>query len=422
MGYCSGSRRTVLEKTIAHTMTVLTSRLAKLFSIFAFVLPPITVMAPKGTVPLLLVTATLAGLILWRAGRRPPLPDLRVTAVLALLVIWCAIASLWSFNTPSALTLAGRIAVLFAAGLFLFALAGTLDDRARVRIGRWLTYGLALALLLMVIEAAFDFPVLGLFKTTDIEKDPIFWLNRGATAMAMLVWPTSGYLWRNGLRRTTLGVPLLVAVILIFLSSVAAIASLALGGVILCLTLASRKVGRPLLIVLTLAAFVGTPIAAKQLHALGWHEAGWLDPSAQHRVEIWNYTTDLVLERPLHGWGFDGAREISRLHIVSPDTGRSTMPLHPHNMVLQVLLELGAVGGAIVFALLWLLVDGVSRVTNKASRSCAAALFTSTLTIASVSFGIWQNAWLALMISAALLVPLTTMRVREAESRRRDED
>ena len=84
------------------------------------------------------------------------------------------------------------------------------------------------------------------------------------------------------------------------------------------------------------------------------------------------------------------------------------MPLHPHNGGLQILLELGAIGGAIALVLMWLLIKRLDALPSPVSRNFATAPVATTLTIASISFGLWQNQWLAMMISAALMSPVTT--------------
>jgi O-antigen ligase len=268
----------------------------------------------------------------------------------------------------------------------------------------------------MVVEAALDFPLLGLVKEAEEGVTRFVWLNRGATALAILCWPATAFLWRGGPGRLSLALPLALAIVLSFLVSDAALAGLIVGALTVLAAQLQRKLGRALLVVMTLFALAGTPVAVKELHARGWHEAEWLSPSAQHRVEIWDFTVDLILEKPLTGWGFDVSREISRLEIISPETGRTVMPLHPHNGGLQILLELGAIGSAIVFVLMWLLIKRLDALPNPVSRNFAVALVATTLTIASISFGLWQNQWLAMMISAALTIPLTA---RGAETQAR---
>ena len=400
-------------------MTVPNSRLTTLFSVFAFVLPVMSVLVPKGVVPLLLITAALAGLIAWRSERRPPLPNLPVAGALAALVVWCAIASFWSFNVAGSLILTARIAVIFAAGLFLFAVAGALNEKSRQRIGKWLLIGVLTSLAIMVVEVAFDYPLTKFIHELNPKRR--YWsfrLNRGAIAMAMLVWPATAVLWQSGGRKVALLLPVLVAVILSFLDSSAAILGLAAGGTMAVLATIHRKVSRIILIGAIFAALAGMAIGAKQLYTQGLHRASWLFSSAQHRVELWNFAAERIADRPVLGWGFDASRHIGKLDIKSEETGRVLMGLHPHNAPLQLLLELGAIGGIISFALLGLLAARLESLLPP-SRIFGQALFVATLTISCVSFGLWQNAWLVTMISAALLVPLTARSAGQAETVRK---
>jgi O-antigen ligase len=73
---------------------------------------------------------------------------------------------------------------------------------------------------------------------------------------------------------------------------------------------------------------------------------------------------------------------------------------------LQILFELGIPGVVLTLALLWLLARRIEGLPRPA-RVCGQALFITTLTIASTAYGVWQNQWLAMMFSAALLIPLT---------------
>jgi O-antigen ligase len=392
------------------------SRLTAVFSGFCLALPVLGLLASLGVVPLLLIAAVLAGIIVWRSKWRLLMPDLRLILILGALLLWCAVASLWGFDLADSLVLVLRIAVIFAAGLLLWSIAGVLDDTARERIGRWFLIGIAITLAIMVAEVAFDFPLFRLLKGPAAEHgNQSFLLNRGATAMALLCWPGAAFLWQRGLDRAALALPLVVGVILVFLASLAAILGLAAGFVGAVAALGHRKAGRALLVLATVGALTAGPIIGKTFYSLGWHEADWLPASTGHRVEIWNDTVDWISERPVQGWGFDASRAIGKFKVRSVDTERQLMPLHPHNAGLQVLLELGLVGGAVVFVLLWFLAGRLETLPPP-SRICGQALFMATLAVATVGFGLWQNWWLALMISAALMVSLTQHQAVQAEA------
>ncbi len=388
-------------------MTAPKPRLLAICCAFCLLLPPISLLAPKAVVPLLLITAALACLVVWRAERRVPRPDRGAAMMFAALLLVCAIASLWGFAVIGSLFLTLRMGAIFAAGLMLFTIAQSFDDGMRERIGHWLLAGILATLAIMTAEIALDFPLFEFLKGPFPGHDKLgFLLNRGATALAMLTWPAAVLLWQRGLAWAALALPALVAVILGSLSSGAALLGFVAGGLTALVALGNRKASRALVVAATVAAFVGMPFAAKLMYGLGWHESDWLAASARQRVEIWNYTTQLIEQKPWRGWGFDASRAITDARADSLANELQLLPLHPHNAPLQILFELGIPGVALTLALLWLLARRI-EVLPRPARVCGQALFITTLTIASTAYGVWQNYWLAMMFSAALLIPLT---------------
>ena len=381
--------------------------LTLIFCAFAALLPIVSVVAPKGTVALLLLAAVLAVPTHWWAYRRFPVPDLRFSIALALLVVWCAIASAWSDDPTQSLVLAVRIAVIFVAGVVLFPIVGTLEDAATIRIGQWLIIGFGMSLVFMAVEIGLDYPLLGSVKAADARTGAV-WFNRGAVAMTLIVWPLTTYLWARGLGWKALVVPVLLGIASIFLESAAATLGFVVGIATVLLALGHRKLGLAVSIVASVLVFVGMPFAAPVMHSHGWHRASWLVGSAQHRVEIWDFAVQRIVEKPLLGWGFDGSRHLGSLYPDHSDTGRDIAALHPHNAPLQIMLELGAVGAVIALALLCLIVANLDA-ASRPTRQCGQALLVGALAISCVAFGQWQNWWIALIISVALLVPLTVV-------------
>ena len=388
--------------------------LTAIFCAFAALLPIVSVIAPKGTVVLLLLAAALAVPTYWWAHRRFPIPDLRISIALVLLVVWCAIASAWSDDPTRSLVLALRIAVILAAGMILLAISAALDDATRKRIGQWLIAGFGLSLALMAVEFGLDYPLLRSFKEGGAGNEAV-WFNRGAVAMALIVWPLAAYLWARGLGWKALIIPVLLGIASFFLESAAATLGFVAGVVTVLLALSHRKAGLVVTIAASVLVFIGMPFAAKEMHSQGWQRADWLVVSAQHRVEIWDFSVQRIAEKPLLGWGFDGSRHIGALYPDAGDTGRAFMALHPHNAPLQIMLELGAVGAVVALALLGLVAVRLGA-TPYRGRTFAQAFFVSALAIGSVAYGLWQNWWLALIVSVALLAPLTaSSRVRDGE-------
>ena len=379
--------------------------LTAVFCGFAALLPVVCVVAPKGTVVLLLLAAVLAVPAFWWAHRRFPIPDLRVTIVLGLLVVWCVIASSWSLAVGPSLVLTLRIAAMFAAGLVLFPVAAVLDDAARARIGWWLVGGFALTLALMIVEVGLGYPTIRSLKGVSSGREAIA-LNRGAVAMSLIVWPVAAYLWGRGAGWIVLAIPVLLGGLSLFLLSASATLGFAVGVVAVLLVVIHRRAGRALTIAASVLMLVAMPFAVRELHNHGWHRADWLSGSERHRVEIWGFTVERIAEKPVFGWGFDASRHIHALYPELTVGGRDLMPLHPHNAPLQILFELGAVGAVVALALLWLFAGRLDALPGRA-RECGQAMFVAALAIGCVAFGLWQNWLLALLFSVALLVPLT---------------
>ena len=378
--------------------------LATIFCAFAALLPIVAVVAPKGTVGLLLLAAVFAGPTYWWACRRFPVPDVHVSIALIVLVAWCAIASAWSADPTQSLVLAFRVAVILGAGMILFAASAALDGVAKRRVGQWLIVGFGVSLAYMAVEIGLDYPLLRAFKEADPGKEAV-WFNRGAVSLALIVWPVTAYLWERGARWKALAIPVALGIGSLFLESESAMLGFAVGIATVLLVLALPRARRAVAIMASVLAFVAMPLAARGMYDHGWHRADWLINSAQHRVEIWDFTLQRIAEKPLLGWGFDAARHLETLYPDTGETGRALMALHPHSVPLQVLLELGALGAVIALGLLCLIAMRLDGVSGRA-RAFGQAAFVAALAIGLVAYGAWQNWWLSLIFSVALLVPL----------------
>ena len=66
-----------------------------------------------------------------------------------------------------------------------------------------------------------------------------------------------------------------------------------------------------------------------------------------HRLIIWSYAKEKILEKPLLGHGAFSAKFVGEDHkIIDPNNNKeiSVIPLHPHNNLVQLWLELGLLG------------------------------------------------------------------------------
>jgi len=143
-------------------------------------------------------------------------------------------------------------------------------------------------------------------------------------------------------------------------------------------------------------------------------------PSAAHRVLIWDFVVTRIAERPVFGWGGEAARSIpggrdnfapetlARFGLNSPERrawfavpAAQRLPLHTHNMALQLWLELGAVGALLGAALAWVLGAAASRCAN---APAAAGAYAAAAVVGGLSFGVWQEWWWGAMLLLACLL------------------
>ena len=84
------------------------------------------------------------------------------------------------------------------------------------------------------------------------------------------------------------------------------------------------------------------------------------------------------------------------------------IPLHPHNAILQVWLELGFVGaGLLAFFLVKILILVQKVTSNRWEAAVCYGIFTNGLTISSLSYGIWQSWWLGSLFLAGAFMAAT---------------
>jgi O-antigen ligase len=81
----------------------------------------------------------------------------------------------------------------------------------------------------------------------------------------------------------------------------------------------------------------------------------------------------------------------------------NVIPLHPHNAALQLWFELGVVGAVLAtlfWVWLWARIGAVAE-DSRTDAGIAAAVAVAYLTIGALSFGVWQEWWLALGVLGA---------------------
>lgn len=378
----------------------------------AFLIGPIGFLAPLGLAPLLIVVAlglaTIAVL-----ERRLPAPPIDFAVGFGLLCTLGLVSVLWAIDPWHSFVRALRLIGECVEGFLLIDAAGRLDAAARRRVLTSLALGLLLMIVLAVTDALLTQRMMRWLRGT---ITPATVGNRGATVLALMMWPIVLFLARRHGRWAAVGGWILGAIGVTACLSASAHLALAVATILfLCALRWGGIVARAGLVLVPVAVLtmpvvpiLMPPDAPLLPHAL-------LKPSAIHRLVIWHFTDTRIVEKPMLGWGLDSARAMPGGNhftvVVGPDGQAQRyeqLPLHPHNGALQVWLELGAIG-ALIGALIALVV--VSRLTPvslaPAERAVGLAVFASAAVELSLSYGIWQSWWIAALWLAGFMVALT---------------
>ena len=132
----------------------------------------------------------------------------------------------------------------------------------------------------------------------------------------------------------------------------------------------------------------------------------------QTRLGIWQEASRLIAEAPVFGHGFDSTRVLAKTAPLIAGTPWPSLPLHTHNGLLQIWLELGCVGIALTIALLALAARALWPMTARPLHlAVTLATLASTAVIGLISFGIWQHWWLATWMLAAGLLHLALRQI-----------
>ena len=376
-----------------------------LFPVLAGLVPVLGGVAPLALAPLIGVAALAVGWVLVAAGGRRWMPRGVPALLFALLIAYAALSALWAVDPAASLARVPRLAVIVVAGGLVVAAARDQDEAIRRRVMVALVAGLLIACLPMLADRAFGI-VLG--------RENLFKYNRGLSLAVLLIWPASLLLLRRRARGWLALLWGVCVVTLLALESDSARLALPVGLAAAVLAWRAPRVAPALLGGLAVAYIAVAPLV-HQKNALPFirgetleaasgaaAEPSWLPFSARHRLAIWAFAADRIAEKPLLGWGYDSARRLPGGKIVISGEAQA-MPLHPHNAVLQLWVELGAGGAALAAALaVWAAVR-LRRLAEPAARAAVAGYFAAAVTVLCLTFGVWQSWWLSGLFLATAL-------------------
>lgn len=335
------------------------------------------------------------------ARSRPPLLPM---FALLLLVLWALASLSWSPAAPHLANLKKNVDKFTALKLLMqLALYGTavaalgeMSRRSARLAGRVMLVSMMVLAVVTCLDATLKASIyMVLHKVTGETIRPdqaIVKIASGTYVLVLLFWPCARLLddWKFRGRNLVIAAIALMTLVAAHLSGAdAPIAALMLGGLA---WLGARFIGKPFvraLIPLVSALFIFAPMVVLWGVRSGFF--GWLHamapPSWDHRLNIWAFAANQIVEHALRGWGIDASR-----------TFGDAIPLHTHNAALQLWLELGALGAAMAAAFFaWILyrILGWTEIDRRDGAMATGSLV-AYVVIGGLSFGVWQEWWLAL--------------------------
>lgn len=234
--------------------------------------------------------------------------------------------------------------------------------------------------------------------------------NRGVDYLVLIAWPL---LARVSSRRDWLGaffITMSVVFALIFGLSATARVAAVVGTVVLGSSLLSRRLVSNCLAAATVATAIFTPlllrVLAENRDIVASHLllTPHLRQSGLHRLEIWDYMSARVFERPLLGWGLWSSKSVSiRPDELSQYLYANAQGIYPHNQWLQLWLETGAIGVALAAVLVLVILTRTRRSLAPNVQPFGYAAIASAFTISLANFEITTNSWWAALVASGYL-------------------
>jgi exopolysaccharide production protein ExoQ len=358
----------------------------------AATMAPIAVLVPNGLAVLLAVAGAGVALCDPQARRLASVPR-PILAIFAGLFVFALASCLWAPNPFEGLDGIARSATAGLAGLAVLSQARRLDKIQTERFKTALLGGFCLGLAIVLVEMAsqlFMQPRDSLFvRLFGAPAANEAFLNRPKTVLALLLPLALALAWRRFGALAAAAIAAACAVSFVEGESMAAALALvaALGGAA-AFRFASPRAIAAILVACVLAA----PLATKLPTLAQLAERRDLTVSIYHRAAIWQFVGERIADKPVFGWGMHASRTMPGGHDKIGGTAEK-IPLHPHNAPLQIWLELGGVGAALMAALLGFL--ALSSNGAPLQRTVLGATLVTAVAIASLSYGIWQGWWFA---------------------------
>ncbi len=310
----------------------------------------------------------------------------------AAFLFWPIASIFWAID---ALTAMSSFSSLLGVALLAWLGAGLIhssDANAHLYAIKSLGFGALLA--------ALGFVVIALIAQNSQYFHKFYQLtaNRGLAVWAVLVWPLFLVLWQQSQKYLASSIILSVLAAMLLSESLSASLGIVAAMIMFAIMFFGPRYTRICLMLALPALLYLWPVGF--IHEMTPEHKQWVAESsiplsAKHRVYIWDFALDAWQKKPWIGIGMNNARHLTGVENLS-SLGLVNLPNHPHNNVIQILLELGIVGFSL-YLLAWFfaLRGSLSLSLSPMSQATVAAVFITYAAIGMTGFNMWQSWWIS---------------------------
>ena len=388
------------------------ARTLLIITLFLFI--PVAIMAPHGVV----WEIVIGGLVGVYYSRQQPLFDLprSLTFILLCIPTWALITALWAQHPLLSLLMSLKIFVLLIFGIYWCRLTLSLSQPDKQSLIKALIAGLLLGLIFLLTDLWAGNPW-HLF----LQKTPAKVFAQGSLLISLAAWPIGFWILRqsHSLSYRLGGVLVFLTLLCLTLFSIdcdTSFVGLFAGiAVFLGILVLPRMTswGLRLGALICIATFPFMSLYAFKPDLIPTYNHYIHVHSYIHRLYVWHETATLIFENPSssktlwRGIGMDETRHHPKAHTLcqlsyadgSGNVHRFTsacIPLHPHNAILQLWLELGLPGFILGILLAYQILSLLFQTAlSSQEKATGAGLFTAAFLVVWVNLGFWQTWWIS---------------------------
>lgn len=314
---------------------------------------------------------------------------------------WALLSAFWAIDTLLTIKLYAKVTTIVFCGYLWMHVHNQLNKEQQYNV-QHIVFIASLLMLVALFIFVIDIELKGRLYAI-IAPSIASALIHAAIACSIAVWTNLD----KFLRMPQFYIVIIAIFTLKFATSDAATLGMILGGSTLLLNKFLPRLLKFMFIYGMPIVWFLMPFTFRIMTLENYHQwANSLDPSYTHRLFIWHAAVQQIFERFWTGFGFGSSRfqefglKAEEVMVKIGSNHRTLeSPVHPHNYMLQVWLELGAIGVTIA-CLAWVI---YWRQQYQKTNIYTIAFWGSVMCIAATSISIWQSWWLFLVVT---LIPI----------------